>query len=129
MSPDCRAGHLQLRVASTVGLMSMHIIGFQGQQAIPYAVKLGVALQITNILRDVAEDWTRGRSYLPQDELSAFGLDTDMLQASVSAGGVVDERWRSFMRFQIQWRLHDKDFQMRHFSVMDFDKLTYQKSF
>ncbi len=43
-------------VASTVGLMSMCIIGFQGQQAIPYAVKLGVALQMTNILRDVAED-------------------------------------------------------------------------
>ena len=48
-------------VASTVGLMSMHIIGFTGPEAIPYAIKLGVALQITNILRDVAEDWRAGR--------------------------------------------------------------------
>jgi phytoene synthase len=42
--------------------MSMHIIGFAGQAAIPYAIKLGVALQMTNILRDVGEDWRRGAS-------------------------------------------------------------------
>jgi phytoene synthase len=47
--------------ASTVGLMSMHIVGYQDDSAIPYAVKLGVALQLTNILRDVAEDWENGR--------------------------------------------------------------------
>ena len=52
-------------VASTVGLMSMHIIGFSSPEAIPYAVKLGVALQLTNILRDVGEDWQSGRLYLP----------------------------------------------------------------
>lgn len=61
-------------VASTVGLMSMHIIGFAGEQALSYAVELGVALQLTNILRDVAEDWNSGRLYLPLDELVAFGL-------------------------------------------------------
>jgi phytoene synthase len=84
-------------VASTVGLMSMHIIGFAGEQAIPYAIKLGVALQITNILRDIGEDWRSGRLYLPMDELAAYGLseaDLDM--------GQVDNRWRSFMRFQIE---------------------------
>jgi len=48
-------------VASTVGLLSIHIIGFAGREAIPYAVKLGVALQLTNILRDVREDWAAGR--------------------------------------------------------------------
>ena len=53
-------------VASTVGLMSMHIIGFHSVEAIPYAIKLGVALQMTNILRDVGEDWRMGRLYLPQ---------------------------------------------------------------
>ncbi|HEX9077275.1 MAG TPA: squalene/phytoene synthase family protein, partial [Anaerolineae bacterium] len=83
-------------VASTVGLMSMHIIGFSGPKAIPYAIKLGVALQITNILRDVAEDWQMGRVYLPQTELAEYGLD----EADIAAGRV-DERWRSFMRFQI----------------------------
>jgi phytoene synthase len=83
-------------VASTVGLMSMHITGFSGPEAIPYAVKLGVALQLTNILRDVGEDWRAGRLYLPQEDLAHFGLtETDI------AAGQVDERWRAFVRFQI----------------------------
>jgi phytoene synthase len=84
------------RVASTVGLMSMHIIGFSGIEAIPYAIKLGVALQLTNILRDVAEDWRAGRVYLPQEELAAFNLT-----AADLAAGQPGERWRAFMRFQI----------------------------
>jgi phytoene synthase len=83
-------------VASTVGLMSMHIIGFAGPEAIPYAIKLGVALQMTNILRDVGDDWRINRVYLPQEELAAFGLcEADL------AAGVVTENWRAFMRFQI----------------------------
>jgi len=83
-------------VASTVGLMAMHIIGFAGEHAIPYAVKLGVALQVTNILRDVQEDWDAGRLYLPSDELARFGLS----EADVAAG-VRDARWAAFMDFQI----------------------------
>jgi phytoene synthase len=83
-------------VASTVGLMAMHIVGFTSEKALPYAVKLGVALQLTNILRDIAEDWRTGRFYLPQDELSAFGLSDDDL-----ANGRNDDRWKAFMRFQI----------------------------
>ncbi len=83
-------------VASTVGLMSMHIIGFSGPEAIPYAVKLGVALQITNILRDVGEDYRSGRMYLPQEELAAFGITEDQIAAER-----VDNCWREFMRFQI----------------------------
>ncbi|MCA9993425.1 MAG: squalene/phytoene synthase family protein [Ardenticatenaceae bacterium] len=83
-------------VASTVGLISMHIVGFHTEQAIPYAIRLGVALQITNILRDVAEDWRRGRVYLPQEELRAFGLS----EADIAAG-VVTPQWREFMKFQI----------------------------
>jgi phytoene synthase len=84
-------------VASTVGLMSMHIIGFAGNQAIPYAIKLGVALQMTNILRDVADDWRAGRVYLPQAELAQYGLS----EADLAAGEVSD-RWRAFMCFQIE---------------------------
>ena len=92
-------------VASTVGLMSMHIIGFEGQEAIPYAIKLGVALQVTNILRDVGEDWRAGRVYLPQEELAHFGLDEEDL-----GRGVVTDRWQAFMRFQIERnrRLYDE---------------------
>lgn len=84
-------------VASTVGLMSMRIIGYRSAAAIQYAIKLGVALQLTNILRDVGEDWRAGRVYLPADELAAFGLS----EADV-ARGQVDDRWRAFMRFQIE---------------------------
>jgi 15-cis-phytoene synthase len=87
-------------VASTVGLMSMHIIGFESQLALPYAVKLGIALQLTNILRDIGEDWQQGRLYLPLDELAMFGLD----EADIAAGQV-DSRWRDFMKFQIN-RIH-----------------------
>jgi phytoene synthase len=83
-------------VASTVGLMSMQITGFSDQQAVPYAIKLGVALQLTNILRDVGEDWNLGRFYLPLDELAAFGLEEQDV-----AAGRVDVRWREFMRYQI----------------------------
>ena len=83
-------------VASTVGLMSMHIIGYSDSHAIPYAIKLGVALQMTNILRDVGEDWSRGRLYLPQDELGYFLLSEEDI-----TNGRIDDRWRSFMRFQI----------------------------
>ena len=83
-------------VAATVGLMSMHIIGFSRQEAIPYAVKLGVALQMTNILRDVGEDWDNGRLYLPQEELETFKLT----EADI-ATRQVDQRWQTFMRFQI----------------------------
>jgi phytoene synthase len=83
-------------VASTVGLMAMHIVGFASAHAVPYAVKLGVALQLTNILRDVADDWRAGRLYLPQDEMDAFGISTADFE-----NGVVTERWRKFMRFQI----------------------------
>lgn len=84
-------------VASTVGLMSMHIIGFRGPEAIAYAVKLGVALQITNILRDVAADFATGRVYLPVDELLDYGIQP----ADLAAGNVTDS-WRAFMRFQIE---------------------------
>ncbi|MEA4906551.1 MAG: squalene/phytoene synthase family protein [Anaerolineaceae bacterium] len=85
------------RVASTVGLMYMHITGFHGEEALAYAVKLGVALQLTNILRDVGEDWRNGRLYLPQEELDAFGID----EADIERGAV-DRRWRAFMRMQIE---------------------------
>ncbi|MEM7125848.1 MAG: squalene/phytoene synthase family protein [Chloroflexota bacterium] len=86
--------------ASTVGLMSMHIIGYDDSDAIPYAIKLGVALQITNILRDVAEDFRAGRVYLPQDELAEFGLCDEDIGRGIETG-VVTSAWRRFMQFQI----------------------------
>jgi phytoene synthase len=84
-------------VASTVGLMSMYIIGFQSNDAVSYAIKLGVALQMTNILRDVGEDYHKGRLYLPREELVFYGI----LESDI-AGGRVTENWRQFMKFQIE---------------------------
>ena len=92
------------RVAATVGILSMHIIGFE-EGATPYAIKLGVALQLTNILRDVGEDAQRGRIYLPLDEVARFGLtEEDLFNA------VVDERYRALIQFQIARaeRLYDE---------------------
>ncbi|GAB4501461.1 MAG: phytoene/squalene synthase family protein [Anaerolineales bacterium] len=83
-------------VASTVGLMSMYIVGFKSNEALPYAIKLGVALQLTNILRDVGEDFRNGRLYLPKDELKIFGVSEKQL-----ARGEVNDAWRNFMRYQI----------------------------
>lgn len=92
-------------VASTVGLMSLRIIGLAPgcteEEALPYAIKLGVALQITNILRDVGEDWRCGRVYLPAEELEEWGLsETDI--ASGASEARAKERWRGFMRFQVE---------------------------
>ena len=83
-------------VASTVGLMSMYIVGFKSHEAVPFAIKLGVALQMTNILRDVGEDYRNGRLYLPCEELAFYGIsETDIVK------GHVTENWRRFMKFQI----------------------------
>lgn len=84
-------------VASTVGLMSMYIIGFESNKAVPYAIKLGVALQMTNILRDVGEDFQNGRLYLPREELAFYGIREQDI-----ADGRVTDNWRQFMKFQIE---------------------------
>lgn len=62
------------RVASVVGLTIIHILGFQDEAALPLAEKCGVAFQLTNILRDVREDYERGRVYLPQEDLRRHGV-------------------------------------------------------
>jgi len=67
------------RVASVVGLLSIEIFGYENRQTQKYAHELGMALQLTNILRDVYEDAQRGRVYLPQDELEKFGVSNDDL--------------------------------------------------
>lgn len=62
------------RVAGTVGLMMCHAMGVRSPQALLHAAHLGIAMQLTNIARDVAEDWTRGRLYLPDELLARHGL-------------------------------------------------------
>lgn len=84
-------------VASTVGLMSMYIVGFKSNDAVPYAIKLGVALQMTNILRDIGEDYRNGRLYLPCEELLFYGIHEQDI-----AEGRLTDNWRQFMKFQIE---------------------------
>lgn len=84
-------------VACTVGLMAMQIVGYASREAVLYAIRLGVALQMTNILRDVGDDYHNGRLYLPLDELAAYHLQPDELPQQVQSSS-----WKDFMRFQIE---------------------------
>ena len=84
------------RVASTVGLVCIEVFGYSDPKAKDYAIDLGLAMQLTNILRDLKEDAQRGRIYIPQDEMARFQYSEGELQ-----GGVVNEGFRSLMRFQV----------------------------
>ncbi len=68
------------RVASVVGLTTIHIFGFTSQEALPLAEKCGIAFQLTNILRDVKEDIGLGRVYLPEEDLQRFGVSQEDLR-------------------------------------------------
>jgi phytoene synthase len=84
------------RVAGTVGLLSSTIFGYHDEAALVHAVDLGVALQLTNILRDIGEDARRGRIYLPLDEMRRFGYSDAELMA-----GVINDAFRDLVRFQM----------------------------
>jgi phytoene synthase len=70
------------RVASVVGLTTIHIFGFDSPDALPLAEKCGIAFQLTNILRDIREDAELGRIYLPSEDLGRFGVSTNDLRHS-----------------------------------------------
>lgn len=75
------------RVASMVGLMSAEIFGYEDRGTLRYAQELGMAFQLTNIVRDVREDAQRGRVYLPEDEMANFGVTrADLLELKDSEG-------------------------------------------
>ncbi len=78
------------RVAGTVGLIAAPILGCRDDGALPRAVDLGVAMQLTNILRDVAEDSRMGRLYLPLEDLAAFGCDPEAILAGRPNGAFRD---------------------------------------
>lgn len=71
-----------LRVASAVGLLSVEIFGYRSASARDYAVELGIALQLTNILRDISSDLSRDRIYIPQEDLRAHGVTEQDLHAA-----------------------------------------------
>lgn len=82
--------------AAVVGLMMCRVVGATDETAAAPAGALGVAMQLSNFLRDVGEDWNRGRVYLPLEDLDRFGYTEQDLGA-----GVVDERFKELMRFEI----------------------------
>lgn len=85
------------RVAGVVGLMMLFIFGFKERETKKYAIFLGVAMQLTNILRDIKQDHQQGRIYLPQDELKRFKITIGQLKE-----GRVDENFVNFMKYQIK---------------------------
>ncbi|MDH5357700.1 MAG: presqualene diphosphate synthase HpnD [Gammaproteobacteria bacterium] len=78
------------RAASVVGLLSVEIFGYRNRKTLNYAENLGMALQLTNIIRDVREDAERGRIYLPQDELQQFNVNTDDVLALKSSPELIE---------------------------------------
>jgi phytoene synthase len=83
------------RVASTVGLVCVEIFGYRDSRARDYAINLGIALQLTNIIRDVAADLAQGRIYLPTEDLLRFAVTEDALRA-----GAVTPQIRALLEFE-----------------------------
>jgi len=86
-----------LRVASAVGLICVEIFGYRYLQTRDYAIDLGIALQLTNIIRDVAPDLQRDRVYIPVEDLQRFGCTEDDLRAGVVTGKV-----QRLLAFQVE---------------------------
>jgi len=85
------------RVAGVVGLLSAEIFGYQDSRTLDYASDLGLAFQLTNIIRDVGEDARRGRVYLPLDEMERFGVSVADIMGSNESEGL-----RQLIQFQIE---------------------------
>lgn len=92
------------RVAGTVGLTCTHIFGFSNPRALELAERLGLAFQLTNIIRDVHEDFTLGRVYLPEEDLSHFGVSQVDLDRNEATLGM-----RELLRFEAEraWQFYE----------------------
>jgi phytoene synthase len=91
---EALAGYCR-RVASAVGLICVEVFGYSDPRARSYAVNLGMALQLTNIVRDIAADLRRGRVYLPEEDLARFGVTAGDL-----AAGQVTPAVRALLEFE-----------------------------
>ena len=97
------------RVAGTVGLTCTHIFGFGDPRALELAEKLGLAFQLTNIIRDVHEDYALGRVYLPDEDLTHFGVSKEDLGRNEATLGV-----RELLRFETEraWDFYEEGAQL-----------------
>ena len=105
------------RVASIVGIMAAEIFGYQDRRTLKYAHHLGMAFQLTNILRDVREDCERGRLYIPLDELQRFGVSAEEL-----AAGRTSDEIRALFQHQEQRARHY--YQQAFAALPDGDRYT-----
>jgi phytoene synthase len=85
------------RVASVVGLMMSYVLGFDDKRALGYAEKMGIGMQLTNILRDVKEDKEMGRIYIPLEDLKRFGISEDDVFTEN-----FDDKFKAMMAFQAE---------------------------
>ena len=90
------------KVASVVGLISIEIFGYDDPSAKAYAIDLGIAMQLTNILRDIREDSQLGRIYIPAEEIEMFNYSESQL-----TGRVINDSFRDLMAYQVdRARMH-----------------------
>jgi 15-cis-phytoene synthase len=96
-------------VAGTVGLCCIHVFGFRDSKALELAPKLGAAFQLTNILRDVREDFSMGRIYLPQEDLRRFNCTERDLGSPAAS-----RQFTELMRFEAEraWQFYDEGSQL-----------------
>ncbi|MEI6846832.1 MAG: phytoene/squalene synthase family protein [Chlorobiaceae bacterium] len=85
------------KVASVVGLMTSEIFGYTDKQALQHAIELGIAMQLTNILRDIGEDIDRGRIYLPLEDLRRFNYSSEEFMQKR-----INDNFKNLMKFQIE---------------------------
>ncbi len=104
------------KVASVVGLVCIEVFGYTDARAAEYAIDMGIAMQLTNILRDVREDAERERVYLPQDEMERFGYtERDLME------GVVNDSFRRLMKLQAERARRYYDRSRPLFDLLDAD--------
>jgi squalene synthase HpnC/squalene synthase HpnD len=98
------------RVAGTVGLTCLHVFGFRDPRSPDFAERLGLAFQMTNIIRDVGGDYEMGRVYLPQEDLDRFGVSHEELR------GPVTPKMQDLLDFEADraWRLYQEGAQLVH---------------
>ena len=108
------------RAASVVGLMAAEIFGYDDRRTLKYAHDLGMAFQLTNILRDVAEDARRGRVYIPEEDMARFGISRDDVMH-----GRFDDNMRALLKFESE---RAKQFYRQAFDHLPDDDRYRQRS-
>ena len=104
------------KVASTVGLSLIEIYGYSDPNAREHAAEMGIFLQMVNVLRDIEEDISRGRVYLPREELTRFGIEIDELN---HPNLPKTQKWQNFIRHYIHRTQTHRDNAMRLLPLLD----------